>query len=213
MDQETVRGDRDLHKELWVPERVPWDHIATQNTSIGATLNKALEAVEDENDAIVDRVLTSVDFNDKDRLSDATLEELITHFSKHRYRNADLEDPDIFSRAYGYLIRQFADDTGKKGDGFYTPQKVVQLLVDCVDPEPGDRVYDPTCGSVGMLIYSVQQNERSDISPEGCEQSLLCYSTVPYSLYIQSNVNTLVSDCPKGLYSLPTKVVVAAIGA
>ena len=174
---EQIRGDRDLHEEFWVPERGRWGHIAAQSSDIGATLNKALEAVEDENDAIADRVLTSVDFNDKDRLSDATLEELVTHFSKHRYRNADLEDPDIFGRAYEYLIRQFADDAGKKGGEFYTPREVVQLLVECVDPEPGDRVYDPACGSGGMLVYSAQhvENEggdRDDISLYGQEKNL-----------------------------------------
>jgi len=174
---EQIRGDRDLHEEFWVPERARWDHIAAQSSDIGATLNKALEAVEDENDAIADRVLTSVDFNDKDRLSDATLEELVTHFSKHRYRNADLEDPDIFGRAYEYLIRQFADDAGKKGGEFYTPREVVQLLVECVDPEPGDRVYDPACGSGGMLVYSAQHVEdeggdRDDISLYGQEKNL-----------------------------------------
>lgn len=174
---EQIRGDRDLHEEFWVPERARWGHIAAQSSDIGATLNKALEAVEDENDAIADRVLTSVDFNDKDRLSDATLEELVTHFSKHRYRNADLEDPDIFGRAYEYLIRQFADDAGKKGGEFYTPREVVQLLVECVDPEPGDRVYDPACGSGGMLVYSAQHVEdeggdRDDISLYGQEKNL-----------------------------------------
>lgn len=140
VDEETVRSDRDLHEEFWVPERARWGHIAEQDVDIGATLNKALEAVEDENDAIADRVLTSVDFNDKDRLADSTLDELVTHFSKHRYRNADLEDPDIFGRAYEYLIRQFADDAGKKGGEFYTPREVVQLLVECVDPEPGEAI-------------------------------------------------------------------------
>jgi len=177
IDEEDIRNDRDLHEEFWVPERARWDHITAQDTDIGATLNKALEAVEDENDAIADRVLTSVDFNDKDRLSDATLDELVTHFSKHRYRNEDLEDPDIFGRAYEYLIRQFADDAGKKGGEFYTPREVVKLLVECVDPEPGDRVYDPACGSGGMLIYSAKHVEEQggdpdDLSLYGQEKNL-----------------------------------------
>ncbi len=175
--REAIRDDRDYHEEFWVPERARWDHITAQSADIGATLNKALEAVEDENDAIADRVLTSVDFNDKDRLSDATLEELVTHFDKHRYRNEDLEDPDIFGRAYEYLIRQFADDAGKKGGEFYTPREVVQLLVRCVDPQPGDRVYDPCCGSGGMLIYSAHhitngETSMDDISLYGQEKNL-----------------------------------------
>ncbi|MDZ7688410.1 MAG: type I restriction-modification system subunit M N-terminal domain-containing protein [Halobacteriales archaeon] len=76
-----------------MPERARWDHIKAQETDIGAALNKALAAVEDENDPIADRVLTTVDFNDKERLADSLLSDLVSHFSKHRYRNEDLEDP------------------------------------------------------------------------------------------------------------------------
>ncbi|QOS10429.1 type I restriction-modification system DNA-methyltransferase RmeM [Haloferax gibbonsii] len=177
IDKETVRGERDLHEEFWVPDRARWDHITSQTDNIGEALDKALIAVEDENDVIADRVLSTVDYNDKDRLSDATLDELVTHFSTHRYRNVDLEDPDIFGRAYEYLIRQFADDAGKKGGEFYTPREVVQLLVECVAPEPGDRVYDPCCGSGGMLIYSGQHvrdigGDEDDISLYGQEKNL-----------------------------------------
>jgi len=84
---ETARNDRDLHEEFWIPERARWDHIKAQETDVGAALNKALAAVEDENDPIADRVLTTVDFNDKDRLPDKLLSDLVSHFSKHRYRN------------------------------------------------------------------------------------------------------------------------------
>jgi Type I restriction-modification system methyltransferase subunit len=172
-----ARDDPDLHEEFWVPERARWDHIAAQDSDIGAALNKALAAVEDENDAISNRVLTSIDFNNKERLPDNVLDKLVTHFSKHRYRNADLDDPDIFGRAYEYLIRQFADDAGKKGGEFYTPRKVVQLIVECVDPEPGHRVYDPCCGSGGMLIYSADHirskgGSVDDISLHGQERNL-----------------------------------------
>jgi type I restriction enzyme M protein len=177
IDEETVRHERDLHEEFWVPDRARWDHITSQTDNIGEALDKALIAVEDENDVIADRVLSTVDYNDKDRLSDATLDELVTHFSTHRYRNVDLEDPDIFGRAYEYLIRQFADDAGKKGGEFYTPREVVQLLVECVDPEPGNRVYDPCCGSGGMLIYSAEHirdegGDMDDVSLYGQEKNL-----------------------------------------
>jgi type I restriction enzyme M protein len=176
IDQELVESDRDLHEEFWVPERARWDHIAAQESDIGAALNKALEAVEDENDEIADRVLSSIDYNDKDRLGDQVLDKLVTHFSKFRYRNEDLDDPDIFGRAYEYLIRQFADDAGKKGGEFYTPREVVELIVECVDPQSGDRVYDPCCGSGGMLIYSAQHvaedGSMADLSLYGQERNL-----------------------------------------
>jgi type I restriction enzyme M protein len=122
-------------------------------------------------------VLTTVDFNDKERLPDSLLSDLVSHFTKHRYRNADLEDPDIFGRAYEYLIREFADDAGKKGGEFYTPREVVRLIVKCVNPQPGHRVYDPCCGSGGMLIYSAEHIRESggdmdDIGLYGQEKNL-----------------------------------------
>jgi len=175
--EEAVRSDRGLHEEFWVPERARWDHITAQESDIGAALNKALEAIEDENDEIADRVLSSIDYNDKERLGDQVLDKLVTHFDTHRYRNADLDDPDIFGRAYEYLIRQFADDAGKKGGEFYTPREVVELIVECVDPAEGHRVYDPCCGSGGMLIYSARHvadngGSMADLSLYGQERNL-----------------------------------------
>ena len=177
IDEELVRDTRDLHKEFWVPERARWETITDATDDIGGTLNKALAAIEDENDEIAQNVLTSIDFNDKERLPDSVLDKLVSHFSTYRYRNSDLDDPDIFGRAYEYLIRQFADDAGKKGGEFYTPREVVQLIVECVDPEKDDRVYDPCCGSGGMLIYSahhVAENGGSmdDLALYGQERNL-----------------------------------------
>src|SRR6056297_3542902 len=157
--------DKDFHN-YFVPKKARWSYIQKQKRDIGAFLNKAFELLEDENDNIENKVLTSTDFNDKDRLPDDVLEELIVHFSKKRFRNEDLADPDIFGRAYEYLIRQFADDAGKKGGEFYTPREVVQLIVKCVDPEPSHRVYDPCCGSGGMLIYSSDHIQQQGATPE-----------------------------------------------
>ena len=101
------------------------------------------------------RVLSATDFNDKDRLPDGALTQLILHFSKIRLRNEDLGEPDMLGRAYEYLIAVFADDAGKKGGEFYTPKEVVTLLVDILDPREGMYVRDPACGSGGMLVQTV----------------------------------------------------------
>ena len=155
VDEDMAYDDPDLH-DYYLPEKSRWPFIQKQKRDIGAYLNKAFEMIEDENETIENKVLTSIDFNDKDRLPDNVLEELILHFSKKRLRDEDLADPDIFGRAYEYLIRQFADDAGKKGGEFYTPREVVQVLVQILDPQPGMRVYDPCAGSGGMLIYSAE---------------------------------------------------------
>ena len=82
------------------------------------------------------------------------MRELIQHFSKYRLLDEDFEFPDLLGAAYEYLIKEFADSAGKKGGEFYTPRDVVRLMVELLDPQAGMRVYDPCCGSGGMLIQS-----------------------------------------------------------
>jgi type I restriction enzyme M protein len=155
-------------------------------------LYKAFEQVENQNDTIENGVLTSIDFNDKERLPDPVLEELIVHFSQKSFRNENLADPDIFGRAYEYLIRQFADDAGKKGGEFYTPRGVVQVLVKILDPQPGMRVYDPCCGSGGMLIYSASHirdangGSMEDISLYGQERNLNTWAIAEMNMLLHN---------------------------
>jgi type I restriction enzyme M protein len=162
--------------EFFVPEKAHWDHLKTLTHDIGAKINKANDLLEDHNIALVD-VLTATDFNEKNRLPDSALSQLIAHFSKHRLGNENLAEPDILGRAYEYLIGEFADDAGKKGGEFYTPKEVVSLLVDILDPQAGMTVCDPTCGSGGMLVQSVahlralKQNAR-DIMLYGQERNI-----------------------------------------
>ena len=102
-------------------------------------------------------MLEHIDFNrkvGKTRIPDKKLRELISHFGKYRLRNEDFEFPDLLGAAYEYLIKQFADSAGKKGGEFYTPRDVVRLMVDMIEPHEGMRIYDPCCGSGGMLILS-----------------------------------------------------------
>lgn len=145
--------DRDEH-QFFVPERARWDHIQTLTQDIGDAINKAFEALEEEN-ASLQGVLATIDFNDKEKLPDKLLQRLIQHFSAIDLANGNLSEPDMLGRAYEYLIKQFADDAGKKGGEFYTPSKVVELIVKLIKPEEGMRVCDPTVGSGGMLIQSV----------------------------------------------------------
>ncbi|OUJ18044.1 Type I restriction-modification system methyltransferase and restriction endonuclease [Methanonatronarchaeum thermophilum] len=191
LDEQIARNDPDFH-DFYIPEKGHWNHIKKQSQDIGSTLNKALEAIEDENDEIEERVLTSIDFNDKDRLPDDVLEELVNHFSKLNFKNENLEDADIFGRAYEYLIRQFADDSGKKGGEFYTPREVVKLLIRILDPEPGMRVYDPCCGSGGMLIYSAKHirnnngGRMQDITLYGQEKNLNTWAIAEINMLLHN---------------------------
>lgn len=101
-------------------------------------------------------MLTTVNYNDKERVPDKKLSQLLLLFDSMNLANSNLESEDMLGDAYQYLIKQFADDGGAKGGEFYTPTEVVKTMVGILKPEERDRVYDPTCGSGGMLIQSIE---------------------------------------------------------
>ncbi len=156
--------------QYYVPTRARWnyktnneagqevnDGILHLKKDVGDHLNKALEALEEENPDKLSGVLTNVNFNrtigkNKNALSDEKLIEFITHFNKVSLTDDRFEFPDLLGTAYEYLIKYFADSAGKKGGEFYTPNEVVKLLVTLLEPEEESSIYDPTCGSGGMLI-------------------------------------------------------------
>jgi type I restriction enzyme M protein len=135
------------------PRSARWPDLIARTENIGEALDKAFATIE-ANNTELQHVLTATQYGDKRVLSDATLQRLLRHFNQYKLGNADLYKADILGDAYEYLIKQFADDAGKKGGEFYTPKGVVQLVVELIDPQPGHSVYDPTCGSGGMLVES-----------------------------------------------------------
>lgn len=142
---------------FFVPEEAHWNTIRHLKTNVGTALNKALEALEDANVDALQDVLKGINFNKKigqRSLDDDTLANFIQNFEKIPLRDENFEFPDLLGAAYEYLIKYFADSAGKKAGEFYTPADVVRTLVEIVDPQPGMSVYDPTCGSGGMLIQT-----------------------------------------------------------
>ncbi len=142
---------------FFVPEEAHWATIRHLKTNVGTALNKALEALEDANVDALQDVLKGINFNKKigqRSLDDDTLANFIQNFEKIPLRDENFEFPDLLGAAYEYLIKYFADSAGKKAGEFYTPADVVRTLVEIVDPQPGMSVYDPTCGSGGMLIQT-----------------------------------------------------------
>lgn len=132
---------------------------------IGNMLNKAIAAVEDENDALNGVLKNNIDFNavkGKTKVPDAKWKELLDHFSQPHFVlvNDNFEFPDLLGAAYEYLIKFFADSAGKKGGEFYTPAEVVRLLVQITKPQAGHEIYDPTVGSGGFLIQAHQYVEE-----------------------------------------------------
>jgi type I restriction enzyme M protein len=137
---------------------------------IGNMLNKAIAAVEDENDALAGVLKNNIDFNavkGKTKIPDQKWKDLLDHFNQPQFVlvNDNFEFPDLLGAAYEYLIKFFADSAGKKGGEFYTPGEVVRLLVQIVKPRAGNEIYDPTVGSGGFLIQSHQYVEEQGENP------------------------------------------------
>lgn len=143
---------------FYVPEKARWENLKHLKTNVGDGLNKALAALEEKNTAKgLEGVLKHINFNrkvGKNPIPDERLVEFIQHFDSIPLSNDDFEFPDLLGAAYEYLIKYFADSAGKKGGEFYTPAEVVRLLVEILEPAEGMEIYDPTCGSGGMLIQS-----------------------------------------------------------
>lgn len=142
---------------FFVPEQSRWLSLLNEaHHGVGNALNRALAGLEEHNASLVG-VLEHIDFTRKvgsTTLPDKKLRDLIEHFSQYRLRNEDFEFPDLLGAAYEYLIADFADSAGKKGGEFYTPRSVVRMMVRLMNPQEGHSVYDPCCGSGGMLILS-----------------------------------------------------------
>ncbi len=171
---------------FFVPEEARWSQIRHLKTNVGTALNKALEALEDANVDALQDVLKHINFNRKigqRTLDDDTLSNFIQNFEKIPLRDENFEFPDLLGAAYEYLIKSFADSAGKKAGEFYTPADVVRTLVEVVEPRPGMSVYDPTCGSGGMLIQT-----RDYIREIGGDPRDL-------SLYGQESIGTTWSIC------------------
>jgi type I restriction enzyme M protein len=149
------RADAEDETYFKLPIESRWETIKKHTENIGIALDKGFAAIERENTSL-EGVMTATKFGDKEKLSDELLQRLLRHFNQHSLRNDHLESNDLLGDAYEYLIKMFADDAGKKGGEFYTPRGVVQLIVQLIKPEPKQKVYDPTCGSGGMLIESAR---------------------------------------------------------
>ena len=201
--EELVEDPGQYGGSFFVPKEARWrlkddpnGGILNLKEDVGNKLNIAMSKLEEYNSEL-GGVLKDIDFNAKKgnsrKTPDNKLIDLIAHFNKYRLTNDDFVFPDLLGAAYEYMIKDFADSAGKKGGEFYTPSQVVRLLVNIVRPQEGNTVYDPTCGSGGMLIQSKQY-----VAEQGQDDSNL-------ALYGQDNNGTVWSICKMNmiLHNIP----------
>lgn len=140
-----------------IPEGCHWEDVRQRTENIGSAIIGAMRKIELANPSTLYGVLSvfsTANWSNKNVFSDAMLRELIEHMSKKKLGNKDY-NADLMGDAYEMLLKRFADLSKAKAGEFYTPRSVVKLLVRILDPKPGETVYDPACGSGGMLIEAV----------------------------------------------------------
>ncbi len=147
-----------------IPDDCHWNDVRAVPTNVGTALQRAMREIEKANPETLYGVFGDAQWTNKDRLSDALLKDLIEHFSRLPLGNKNVAS-DLLGDAYEYLIKKFADATNKKAGEFYTPRSVVRLMVEMLDPKEGETIYDPACGTGGMLLAAVQhvREEHGDV--------------------------------------------------
>jgi type I restriction enzyme M protein len=144
-----------------IPEGCHWQDVRETTTNVGQVIEQALRGIEQANQEFLYGIFGDTQWSNKNKLSDALLINLIEHFSQYDLANENV-DPDMLGQAYEYLIKHFADLTNKKAGEFYTPRSVVHLLGMILDPHEGETIYDPACGTGGMLLECVDHLKHNN---------------------------------------------------
>ncbi|WP_421894071.1 type I restriction-modification system subunit M [Marinoscillum sp.] len=144
-----------------IPESCHWNDVRETTSNVGLAIEKALRGIEQANQEFLYGIFGDAQWSNKNKLSDRLLIDLVEHFSQYELSNSNV-DSDLLGNAYEYLIKHFADLTNKKAGEFYTPRSVVHLLGLILDPHEGETIYDPACGTGGMLLECIDHLKHND---------------------------------------------------
>lgn len=143
-----------------IPDGAHWKDVRIVAKDVGKNLQTAMRAIETANPGRLDGIFGDAPWTNKERLPDSVIKNLLEHFSTVVLSLANVPEDEL-GNAYEYLIKQFADDSGHTAQEFYTNRTVVYLMVQMLAPKSGDRIYDPTCGTGGMLISALTEVKRT----------------------------------------------------
>jgi type I restriction enzyme M protein len=160
-----------------IPEDAHWSVTRNQVSNVGKAIQDALRSIEKANPDTLFSVFGDAQWTNKDRLPDRMLRELMEHFSSQTLSLANCPEDEL-GIGYEFLIKKFADDSGHTAAEFYTNRTVVHLMTEMLEPQSAESIYDPTCGSAGMLLSAVthlkrQGNEWRSVKLYGQERNLL----------------------------------------
>ena len=186
-------GDQDFalfpeNHRFQVPADAHWREIRKVSRDVGRALQQAMRTIETANPDKLFGIFGDAQWTNKDRLSDAMLRDLIEHFSTLELTVANLPEDEL-GQGYEYLIKKFADDSGHTAAEFYTNRTVVHLMTEMLDVQPGESVYDPTCGSGGMLLSCIahlrkRNKEWRNVKLYGQERNLMTSSIARMNCFL-----------------------------
>ncbi len=171
-----------------IPDDAYWSNVRKASKNVGTKLQNSLRAIETANPDKLFGIFGDAQWTNKDRLPDHTLKELIEHFNKLTLSVANCPEDEL-GVGYEFLIKQFADDSGHTAAEFYTNRTVVHLMTELLQPQPGESIYDPTCGSGGMLLSSIahlrrQHKEWRTVKLFGQERNLMTSSIARMNCFL-----------------------------
>lgn len=144
----------DESHQFKIPEGAHWSDVRNVSQDVGKAIAEAFHKIEAANPEKLQGIFGDASWTNKNRLPDRLLKDLMEHFSSKTLSIANCP-ADELGQGYEYLIKKFADDSGHTAQEFYTNRTVVNLMTEMLKPQPGESIYDPTCGSAGMLISAV----------------------------------------------------------
>ena len=160
-----------------IPSGSRWSDVRNVPQDVGKAIQAAFRSIESANSDKLQGIFGDGTWTNKNRLPDRLLKDLLEHFSTKTLSIENLPEDEL-GNGYEYLIKKFADDSGHTAQEFYTNRTVVHLMTEMLKPESGESIYDPTCGSAGMLISSIaylkdQKKEWRNVSLYGQEVNAL----------------------------------------
>ncbi|MBB1486522.1 type I restriction-modification system subunit M [Oceanospirillum sediminis] len=184
-DEEIAR--QDMFHRIQIPEGCHWDKVRNKPSDIGQALKNAFRGIELANPKL-HGIFGDAGWTNKERLPDELLITLLDHFHQVNLGVASVRDDDM-GRAYEYLIKRFADKANKKAGEFYTPRTIVRLMVNILDPKAGESVYDPACGTGGMLLETIHHVKEQGGDPrllkiKGQEKNLTTEAIARMNLFL-----------------------------
>ncbi len=171
-----------------IPDGAHWNDIRNIAQDVGKGIQSAFRAIENANPDTLQGIFGDGTWTNKHRLPDRLLKDLLEHFSSKTLSLENLPEDEL-GRGYEYLIKKFADDSGHTAQEFYTNRTVVHFMTEILKPEPGESIYDPTCGSAGMLISAIaylkdQGKEWRNVSLYGQEINALTSAIARMNLFL-----------------------------